>query len=770
MDTQALPSTNVVSCHDYQYKLIPHARNTAPRYISSSSGKCKPLAVQSLHGPYQGNIVPVTDHRDKTIGLSSYLVNYQHLKQEPKTWFLKYFAFMGYLIILTFNRTKYTSKYRPFVQMYWGQFWDARSKKEYSRHESAIMRPREDGSTGPVPVPPQIPPPPLQPALSTEGPEYQLPEQQPPVSQNPAVVNGFPMNATGSLPAVTGGTQYLDRITRARWPRQLILLERANKTDSWVPSTDVTRMRTANYLAVSYRRAHFLPHTSAYDVMLRSVQESCIAWGLDGYWLDEQCIGTTPVEKNLDVYRIADVFRGAKRTLIVVGSGANESWYGWGERVWTLPELLLSKNLYVQDNFESESTTPRQMDLRQIANMAFREDDRVLMDEVIDHYSGKDIMDRLERLSKLKDAIWRRQKSDRPPDVGPQFAGYDAERVYALMGFFEHRILPDQLESELNALARLSMANDSDRFVERMICMYPNEIRTEACWYAEDDKYEAQLWDIEPLLVAAGTTTNGALVLDGCLAASIRWKDFPKVAFSTKGSFKRTPSLFLSRNSVWIMVVCALIFGPIARYDHPLAVILVLAAVIFLASPWLLWYGISGRIVSSQPWLVGVQGFMSASEAAERLYGARGTRFGEVSHSPSGSPFARYDTGPRRIGDTKESEKASKSVSLTAGMRPYTIVDSLSRVVYHFTARRPPTVCVFGGREGGLGRFILCSEVCEYNELHKEAVLRMPTWVSRRMSPCDWLAIGTRDKDSQELNQVEPSMPECLPTQEATAG
>jgi len=349
----------------------------------------------------------------------------------------------------------------------------------------------------------------------------------------------------------------------------------------------------------------------------------------------------------------------------------------------------------------------------------------------------------LERLSKLKDAIWRRRISPPAANVDPKFAGYPAEKAYALMGFFEHRILPDQLEPELHALARLSMCNDSDRIVERMICMYPNEIRNDSCWYAEDDIYEAQLWDIEPELLAAGTTTTGALVLDGCIAASIRWKDFPKMAYERKGSFKRTPCRYLGQKAAPIFIIGVITFGPLSKDDHGFVALVLLSVLLFLVSPWLLWYGIGGRIVRSQPWLIGVEGFMGAKEASERLYGAKDTDLGDVFYSPSGSPYSRYDTGHRRMGHSEESEKATKGITLPPGMYPYTLVDTLSNTVYHFTARRPPTVCVYGGREGGLGRYILCSEQCEHNELHKEAVLRMPTWISRSMCSSDWLAIGT---------------------------
>ena len=81
----------------------------------------------------------------------------------------------------------------------------------------------------------------------------------------------------------------------------------------------------------------------------------------------------------------------------------------------------------------------------------------------------------------------------------------------------------------------------------------------------------------------------------------------------------------------------------------------------------------------------------------------------------------------------------------------YTLVDTVAGQVYYFTAARPPTVCIYAGREGGLGRFILCSESCNLNELHKETVLRMPSYIANSMRFCDWLAVGGVDSTQGEL-------------------
>jgi len=72
---------------------------------------------------------------------------------------------------------------------------------------------------------------------------------------------------------------------------------------------------------------------------------------------------------------------------------------------------------------------------------------------------------------------------DERPDT--TWGVYRAERVYALMGFFEHGIQPTRSEDDLRALMRQSMVNDNDRIIERMVSMLPSSITPTACWYVD---------------------------------------------------------------------------------------------------------------------------------------------------------------------------------------------------------------------------------------------------------------------------------------------
>jgi hypothetical protein len=508
---------------------------------------------------------------------------------------------------------------------------------------------------------------------------------------------------------------------------------------------------------VSYRWSDFGDD----DYLKTAVRSVCDQFGFKAYWLDLECLGTSDAEKNVDLYRMCDVYRGATKTLIMIqpqsakdpddkDTPERRGWKSWGGRVWTLPEALLSRELLCKVG----KNDAQEILLRHVGNQAYDDGDE---DElaIIDSYSGKDSLDRLERLTMLKSALWRRATSAQPanydpyaPKTGdhPTYTRFPAEKVYALMGFFEHRIMPDASESSNAALARLSMANDSDSIAERMIAMLPETIHDKACWYADHDAFGAKLWDIEPEVQLAGTSETEALVLDGCRAACIRWKDFPTVSYSGEASYKRMLSFCVPFVALPVAIfgIVLLILNAFHQHVAPVGAgifVIILGILLLLVSPKAVQYGTSDVDTFAPPWLVGVKGYVSARTMSRTLYG--GTL---VEYTPSGSTLSRpKETGDERGGDADGEVNAVKDAekNLANGESIYTLVDTLSNSICHFKAKRPPTVCVYVGREGGLGRYLLCSENCTGNELHKESVIRLPSYISDYMLKTDWLAIGS---------------------------
>ncbi|KAG1808433.1 uncharacterized protein BJ212DRAFT_657076 [Suillus subaureus] len=523
----------------------------------------------------------------------------------------------------------------------------------------------------------------------------------------------------------------MDIPTRTLYPRLLIIHDPIR--NEWVPCADRDIIIHTKFIAISFYSADAYAKGPDQETetaqFIEEVRAAVLGQKYNAYWLDLECVGKMPSEKNRDVYCMADVYRGAEMTLIILGKfadGESKCWRGWGERVWTMPEALLSPHLCYKFR-DREAVMP--LSLFQLANLAYTCYD--IEQAIINAYSGKDPLERLERLMLLKSAIWRRNAAH---DV------YKAQHVYALMGFFEHRIQPNHSEDDMHALVRLSMANDDDRIVERMVSMLPSTITEKACWYSDDDIYGANLWDILPEIQVAGITENGALVVDGCRAAAIRWKGFPEVVPATTNSLKRSIIGFVPYLS-WPIIISGLCIVTTNRAGD--ITLVVIGVVLLLVSPWLFVYSQSGRILSSQPWFIGVKGVISIAEAERHLYGAvTGEHFPRMFFTPSGSQFSAPEQGTKRAGSPTQYSNAKQADSGPDAGHIYTLIDTCSSTMYYFRAERPPTVCIFAGREGGLGRFVLCSERCNINELHKESVLRMPTEISDKMELCGWVALG----------------------------
>ena len=695
-----------ITCCDYLGNLKTHGREQ--RYVSPTTGICRRLVVQSVNpnGPGEQRI---KDHTSQASKLALWLYSTNPFRERmffkwTGTWLLFSLKLLWSVVWILaqvffpidlandsgedsglFN----TGNYKPYTRPFSGQLWAARSSKEYSSRTKD-----KKGQTIP---------------------------------------------------------------THSLYPRLLMIRDPTG--DQWSPCTDPVTILHTKFVAISYRAADVYTYgpnqERAKEDFIQEVRLAVVQQNFNAYWLDLECLSDNPDEMKLDLYCMADVYRGAEITLIMLGDPSDDAWKRWGGRVWTLPEALLSQRLYYKSRDRSDI---KPVSLHQLANLAYAEYD--LEQAIINAYSGKDPLERLERLTLLKSAIWRRGitlPSPTPiPSTSPPFPSsildhaakkspnssgpYAADRVYALMGFFEHRIQPDYFEDDLRALARLSMANDSDRIAERMVSLLPSTISQTACWYADDDTYSANLWDVLPEIQVAGITEKGALVLDGCKAACIRWKDFPEVAFDKSDSVRRTLIQFVPYLA-WPTIIAGIAVWLFIELGG--IILLVCGTVLLLLSPRLFVISEAGRVSNAQPWLIGVKGILDIDRAAMYLYGGGNkARYRRLCFTPSGSEFAAPEQGSIRAGSDVQFNNAIEAERGPQAGRTYTLIDTYSATIYYFCADKPPTVCLFTGREGGLGRFVLCSERCGDNELHKETVLRMPTEVSQRMELCGWVALG----------------------------
>ena len=237
----------------------------------------------------------------------------------------------------------------------------------------------------------------------------------------------------------------------AKYPRQLIKYD--DDSGNWLSVTDEAILVKTKYLAVSYRQSDF-PDRKSLEVAVRGV---CDKYELRAYWIDFACTGHSQEEKNQDLYRIADVFRWAAKTLIVIKGQDNaqrsEGWLSWGSRKWTLPEALLSKTFVCKVG----KREPVDMDLRGVANHAYCDGD--YEDKLISLYTthGKDFLEASDRVELLCKAI--RSRYSGPDSLtdneAGKFTAYPAEWVYALMGLFLNRIQPSPDKSAKEAFMEL---------------------------------------------------------------------------------------------------------------------------------------------------------------------------------------------------------------------------------------------------------------------------------------------------------------------------
>jgi hypothetical protein len=191
-------------------------------------------------------------------------------------------------------------------------------------------------------------------------------------------------------------------------------------------------------------------------------------------------------------------------------------------------------------------------------------------------------------------------------------------------------------DSAFQAFARLSLLNDSDRLLERLICMLPEN--GHSSWSATKDCYKARLWDIEPCIQVSGIGEDDTVIIDGARAASVRWKAFKTIASAKQASWKRMfAKLFVHSSGLvfWIGVAMVAIPGlaPVG------AVLLVYGLIMVGLSPWLLRVMYGGKIWKTQAWLFAFEGYLPIEEIEKRIFGCR---MGRLEWSPFSSPISRH--------------------------------------------------------------------------------------------------------------------------------
>ena len=355
--------------------------------------------------------------------------------------------------------------------------------------------------------------------------------------------------------------------TRLIQPRQLMI----NREGTWTLSPGTSQP----YIVISYTTKHFKADASSRGMVEKMAEKMALEAGVNAYWLDYKCRATEQPMLTDDVHRLCDVFRGARQVCVVLPNLSREKKQEWGNRVWTLTEVLLSASPKIK--FCSPELTQEYTKLEIAADVWTDGEPTRLLAE---HYSGLLTLSRLELLSLgLKALSCRRSEKEWTP----------GDIAYALMALLRYRPRMNPEDSLFQALARLSLANDSDRIVERMVCMLPDPAKTHHSSFVLEDTLGANLWDIEPLCQVAGVGHGNEVILDGCRAVSIRWKDIPRIAYYGRGTWKKFfAAVSLRSGPFWFLlgiIIAAAGYGVSAIVGIGVFFI-ILGLALVIAAPW----------------------------------------------------------------------------------------------------------------------------------------------------------------------------------------
>ena len=558
--------------------------------------------------------------------------------------------------------------------------------------------------------------------------------------------------------STTGGPQHgdLSRDTlnpiseRPVEPKYLCFLRETRGTDTHeVSQWKKQNKADATYILVSYTSEQF--PTEEEQLFLHDVGEHAArAAGVRAYWVGCSCLGKTKEEQEQNVWRISDVVRGARRLIIALSNpdGPAESAYDttellrqWGTRVWTLPEVLLIPSNSDINVYARNVSMDKPMVIHK-RNFATVWGDASISRELIDHYEGNLILSSLELVTIALRCLHNRQKGFHLP----------GDMAYALMGLLRRRPTVVKTDTAFQAFARLSLANDNDLLLERLICVLPKTLHQP--WYEMEDQWGISLWDIAPTTQVCGIADEDTVIIDGAYAAPIRWKAFATVANLTKDSWRRFLFRYLFRSTSYFFIIgISLVSSGAATGDTPLqaigAILLVIALCFILASPYIIRILYTGKIWGIQAWFFGFEGYLDIGVIEEHIFGSD---MGHLKWSTNGSPLSMHKMneygeciGQDPTLNPETAAKVKKAVTAQMGEeRIWTLVDTYTLTVTLFEAVRPPTAVVICGEEGGMQRALLCSYDWASQTLFRESVLRMETLILEQIQRAGRLRLGLR--------------------------
>lgn len=502
--------------------------------------------------------------------------------------------------------------------------------------------------------------------------------------------------------------------------------------------------------------------------------------GVPAFWIDVLCVD--PATFPQDVYRICDVVRGAYSMIIALKnsvdnrikprrlfSNRDQLLKEWGGRLWTLPEILLCPTDHsMAIHIHGSAEVPKWFTKRSLASLAYYTKDAKAVRQLLDHYEGTLILTSLELITIGLECLQSR--------IGNTKIFANADLAYALMGLLCRRPRVVKDETIFEAFAKLSLANDSNLILERLICVLP-PVHGQP-WYKIEDAWDVKLWDIYPTCQISGIGADQTVILDGAYGATIRWKSLKPVAFIRRTTGLRVAIKMYLRGAPLYFFIGVITLATGTRsgipssvhYTNPAvvmgALLFTFATIAILASPYLLLAIYRGKFWSTQGWFFGIEGAPDLKTIEKKLFGIDLQR---LSWSVNGSLLSQHrvakntpnhpalseeceafepagtapmksddsdNEGPEQVAQDVEQE-AEKPQAKREQERIFTLVDTYTMTVTRFRATHPPVAVLICGHEGGMQRAVLCSYNWRSQTFHRETVLRMKTMVLERMFRVD---------------------------------
>jgi hypothetical protein len=217
-------------------------------------------------------------------------------------------------------------------------------------------------------------------------------------------------------------------------------------------------------------------------------------------------------------------------------------------------------------------------------------------------------------------------------------------------------------ELTLTYSIRLSLLNDSDQLLERVICTLPKHPDQE--WYELGDAYGSSLWDIYPKCQVAGVGENDTVIIDGAYGTSIRWKSFHRIWNFRVFSWKRWLAWKLLHLSSTFVLIGFIYFGNGVQQSMPQTIndgwsgsytvpgnpaglmsigvgflFLIFGIAGWLMAPRLLHLILGGKFWNTQAAVFGFEGYINLATIERSIFGGN---FGRLSWAPNGSPLSRH--------------------------------------------------------------------------------------------------------------------------------